>query len=130
MEDARRMHGWEDGSEPLSIIIKKARLAERVVVKWQRRWAKENRTTRPEDAKAGISIKYSSRLLECTAYGEAMETKKMQLRTRYGYRAIHCPSCKKQQVCTTNKCQCGTTWHLCKGDRIDPAKHLSRKAPR
>ena len=54
----------------------------------------------------------------------------MQLRVESGFRAIHCPQCRLQQLCSRNKCQCCKVWHHCPIHRTDPAKHMSRKAPK
>ena len=54
----------------------------------------------------------------------------MQLRAKTGFRAIHCRLCRFQQLCSRNKCQCGVIWHHCPSHRTDPAKHLSKKAPK
>ena len=72
----------------------------------------------------------TSRLLACTCCGHQQETKWMQLRTKEGYRAIHCPACHKQQRSQSNRCQCGMIWHHCATHRVDPAAHRSRRAPK
>ena len=51
----------------------------------------------------------------------------MQLRTKEGYRAVHCRQCGQQERCSRNKCQCGQIWHQCGIHRIDPQMHASRK---
>lgn len=130
IKDAMKSHKEESPGEVINIVIKKAKLADRAVVRWQRKWAKEERVAGEDEVDAGSKVAYSSRMLECTGCGEHRETKAMQLRTITGYRAIHCLACKKQEVCTLNRCQCGTIWHLCKTHRTDPAVHRSRKAPK
>ena len=114
----------------LSVIIKKAKLADRGIVRWQQRiWAKDERTDGEEAGNAGVNIAYSSRLLECTGCGQSRETRSMQLRTMRGYRAIYCFGCKRQEVCTLNTCQCGIIWHLSGTHRTDPTVHRTNKAP-
>ena len=113
----------------MSIIIKKAKLADRGIVRWQQVWAKDERTDGEEAGNAGVDIAYSSRLLECTGCGRSRETRSMQLRTIRGYRAIYCFGCKRQEVCTLNTCRCGIIWHLCGTHRTDPAVHRTNKAP-
>lgn len=53
----------------------------------------------------------------------------MQLRTRTGYRAIHCTICKSQEVCSHSLCQCKVIWHQCGLHRVDPGAHASRRGP-
>lgn len=73
---------------------------------------------------------YLSRLLSCVRCCHPNETSWMQLRSQKGFRAIHCRGCGFQQLAGRNKCQCGTIWHHCPIHRIDPVKHLSKKAPK
>ena len=54
----------------------------------------------------------------------------MQLRVKHGFRAIHCRQCRLQQLCSRNNCQCCKVWRHCPIHRTDPAKHMSRKAPK
>ena len=70
---------------------------------------------------------YSSRLLNCTRCEEVIETKWMQLHTFDGFRGIYCGTCKKQERCLFNTCQCGEVWHQCLVHRVDPPLHASTR---
>ena len=123
-------------------LYKKTRIAMGVPARWKRRIAYGNHADDdPEDrgdfadtvrgdAQEGDELTYTSRLLACKGCGHQQETKWMQLRTKEGYRAIHCPACHKQQRSQSNHCQCGVIWHHCAVHRVDPAAHRSRRAPK
>ena len=86
----------------------------------------ENQEEKREDEKQERRT-YIIGLLTSTRCDAPQEAAWMQLRTKIGYRAIHCKTCGKQQVCARNKCQCGLIWHQCAIHRIDPIMHVSRK---
>ena len=113
------------------ILVKFARIATGCKVKWTRsfrRAAAAEATEEEEDGSLPKAIQqYRSRMLACTRCGEEQETKKMQLRTVDGYRAIHCRGCGKQERVSNNMCQCRVIWHICSIHRIDPQTHASRK---
>ena len=71
--------------------------------------------------------KYTSRKLLCTKCHAPLETRRMQLRTIDGFRAIHCKDCGRQERAALNHCTCGVIWHGCELHRIDPKVHESRK---
>ena len=66
---------------------------------------------------------YAQRLLECGVCGQLRETRHIQLRTKQGYRAVHCFRCHAQRWCGRLKCQCGTWWHQCPVHKVDPVEH-------
>ena len=127
---------------PLTILYKKARIAYGATVKWKRFFAQGGPHARSEneaslgdaqsenEASLGESPMYASRLINCMRCQAAQETKWMQLRTREGFRAIHCYRCRLQQRCSRNTCQCGKVWHHCLIHRNDPPTHRSKKAPK
>ena len=49
----------------MSVVIEKAKLVDRGIVRWQRVWANGERTDGGEAEIAGVNIAYSSSLLEC-----------------------------------------------------------------
>ena len=113
------------------ILIKWARTAYGATVRWNRSCKEDvdhgeagSQEPQPEDDRLG----YTSRMLACTRCGAMQETSWMQLRTKEGYRAVHCRSCKKQERSSRNQCQCGRIWHHCHIHRRDPHVHRSRKA--
>ena len=111
-----------------TMLVKIARIAQGTFVRWKRK-KKENQVQSEsnEEKEQEQQILYSSRLLNCTRCGSSQETRRMQLRTKVGYRAIHCKTCGKQECCARNTCQCGSVWHQCEVHRIDPEEHISRK---
>ena len=70
---------------------------------------------------------YASRMLACTRCHAWQETKWKQLRTKEGFRAIHCKACGKQERTSANICQCGNVWHECPTHREEPSTHHSKK---
>ena len=114
-------------------IYRKARIACGATVRWKRSITEQ---TGSEVERQGDSQEqdhrptYLSRLLNCVRCGHPNETSWMQLRSRKGFRAIHCRACGYQQLAGRNKCQCGTIWHHCPTHRVDPTEHLSKKAPK
>ena len=52
------------------------------------------------------------------------------MRTKDGYKAVHCPACHKQERSQRSRCQCGHIWHQCTIHRVDPVVHRSRRAPK
>ena len=70
---------------------------------------------------------YASRQLRCSNCNDVQETKWMQLRTKEGYRAIHCSKCGKQERTLMHPCQCGVICHQCLIHRVDPLVHASKK---
>ena len=121
-------HLARQGGSDEQILIKLNRIAGGATVKWKR--------TTNESSKIGeeevrdirqVASGYTSRLLRCTRCQAPQETKWMQLRTKEGYRAIHCKSCGRQERCSHNSCQCGIVWHQCENHRTDPLVHASRK---
>ena len=70
---------------------------------------------------------YISRMITCTRCETQQETKYIQLRTKEGYRALHCKACGRQERCSHSRCQCNTIWHQCRIHRVDPGVHASRK---
>ena len=121
-------HLARQGGSEEQILIKLNRIAGGATVKWKR--------TTNESSKIGeeevrdirqVASGYTSRLLRCTRCQAPQETKWMQLRTKEGYRAIHCKSCGRQERCSHNSCQCGIVWHQCDKHRTDPLVHASRK---
>jgi hypothetical protein len=114
------------------ILIKKARVAYGTTARWKRKWleepTEEDSTKQEANEERHEQNKYTSRLLTCTRCGAAQETAWMQLRTKEGYRAIHCKQCGKQERSSHNVCQCNVIWHHCPTHRHDPKVHRSRKA--
>ena len=43
----------------------------------------------------------------------------MQLRTKNGYRDLHCVACGMPSRCSLLKCQCKVVWHRCTVHRVD-----------
>ena len=108
-----------------------------VPARWKRRIAygsqKEGEggdNERKDDRKEDERKAYTTRLLACTRCGHHQETRWMQLRTKDGYRAVHCPACHKQERTQRSRCQCGHIWHQCTVHRVDPVVHRSRRAPK
>ena len=66
-------------------------------------------------------------MVACTRCCTQQETRYMQLRTKEGYRALHCKTCGRQERTSHNKCECGHVWHQCPVHRVDPPVHASRK---
>ena len=106
-----------------------ARFATKTIVRWKRHVDETAETTMREDSSGIAPSKppYTSRLLSCSRCNHAQETRWMQLRTSYGFRAIHCKHCGVQERTARTKCQCGLTWHHCPIHRMDPPIHSSRK---
>ena len=118
-------------------LYKRTRIAMGVPARWKRRIAygsqkegeggdNESKDDRKEDERKA----YTTRLLACTRCGHQQETRWMQLRTKDGYRAVHCPACHKQERPQRSRCQCGHIWHQCTVHRVDPVVHRSRRAPK
>ena len=111
-----------------SMLIKINRVATRTAIRWKR-ITKES--TEPTQSNHSTSADgrptYTSRILPCSRCGNPKETSRMQLRTKLGYRAIHCRACGLQEVCSRSWCQCNIIWHQCTIHRIDPGVHASRK---
>ena len=129
---AIKEHDQSQGENPPhTILYKKARIAYGAAVKWKRSFGQgdDQPHMNSEATRVGPPI-YASRLISCTRCHSAQETKWMQLRTREGFRAIHCQQCRLQQRCSRNTCQCGKIWHHCLIHREDPNLHRSKKAPK
>ena len=111
-----------------TMLVEIAKIVQGTTVRWKR---KKNEAQAPigsdTEKEQEEQILYSSRLLKCTRCGSPKETWWVQLRTKEGYRGIHCKACGKQERCARNPCQCGSIWCQCELHRIDPAKHTSRK---
>ena len=116
------------------LLIKLARIAVGAAPRWKRTVVRavgvgagpgqeENHESHPSDAEA----KYNSRMIACTQCSSWQETKWMQLRTKEGFRAVHCRTCGRQERALVNRCQCEVTWHHCPIHRLDPPIHKSRK---
>ena len=111
-----------------TMLVKIAKIAQGATVRWKRKKKEAQAQIGSDNEKEREEqILYISRLLKCTRCGAPQETWWMQLRTKEGYRGIHCKACGKQERCARNTCQCGSIWHQCELHRIDPAKHTSRK---
>jgi predicted metal-binding protein len=115
-----------------TILVKLARIAFGAAPRWKRivQMGPANHDgapgggTEPEDED---KINYSTRMIACTRCGSRQETRWMQLRTREGFRAVHCRACGRQERTASNTCQCELVWHQCPTHRIDPAVHMSKK---
>ena len=95
----------QKGEEEEKILIKYARIGLGAMVKWTRKIGRTSSSpmeegegrqpdgsqSKDQQREAGYSL-----MLSCSRCGESQETKRMQLRTPQGYRAIHCRSCRKQ----------------------------------
>ena len=132
----RKEHDDEGGErgrceESQSILLKFARIAVECKVRWTRTLRPRREDEAPNDLQEGehdkSTMPYSSRMIACNRCGLQQETKKMQLRTAEGYRAIHCKGCGKQERTSRNHCQCKVIWHQCDTHRVDPEVHASRK---
>ena len=112
-----------------SVLVKLNRIAGGTTVRWKRHFAAEREGEGEVEAQTSDDDKqrYMSRLLNCTRCNAQQETRKMQLRTKEGYRAVHCKACGRQERSMHNLCQCGVVWHQCATHRIDPPIHTSRK---
>ena len=103
-------------------------------MRWKRNFAEhidsEEAKQEQEQDHPNTGPTYESRLLSCTRCGHPNETSWMQLRSKKGFSAIHCRGCGLQQLSGRDKCQCDIVWHHCLSHRIDPAKYLSKKAPK
>ena len=124
--------GEEQGrKESETILLKFARIAVGCKARWTRTFKttnEEEASEEPQDESQGRkSMPYSSRLIACNRCGLQQETKKMQLRTTEGYRAMHCKGCGKQERTSRNHCQCKVIWHQCDIHRHDPQVHASRR---
>ena len=112
------------------ILLKYARIAIGVAVRWKRVKSNEQQSEEAEHSehcKEQEVPKYTSRQLLCTRCLAPQETRRIQLRTTDGFRAIHCKDCGKQERVAFNLCTCGVLWHGCDLHRIDPKVHASRK---
>ena len=138
--DTRQQNTTKEEAAAMTILFRKARIAGGAIIRWKRNISKDpseeaadeaNRDEEDQTRKAAEDSKaYTSRMLACTRCGAAQETAWMQLRTRDGFRAVHCRTCRLQERSINNKCQCGLIWHHCPTHRIDPSCHRSRKAPK
>ena len=77
------------------MLLKKARIAVGATIRWKRSFVEEadeaqKEGTEEDDARPHQKATYASRMLACTNCGQRQETSWMQLRTRQGYRAVHC----------------------------------------
>ena len=127
-QDAKAVEeSTQDRSEESS-LVKIAKIAMTTTVRWSRKKAdrRTQQSTEEEGPTSNVQ-RYASRMIKCTRCDKQQETKQMQLRTKDGYRALHCKGCGKQERSLFNVCQCGTIWHQCEVHRTDPSYHLSRK---
>ena len=115
-----------------TIKVKKAKLAVRNIAKWKRIRKKEEEEEEEQvhNEKKSEQPSYSSRILTCMRCTTKIETKEKQLHTKEGFRGIYCPSCKKQDRCLFNLCQCGQIWHQCSIHGVDPGTHNTTKGTR
>ena len=112
------------------ILLKYARVATGIAVRWKRVLKKTEESERIEGYGQAIEyekVAYSTRLLACTRCGAQQESKWMQLRVKEGFRAIRCTQCGPQERTTRNMCQCKVVWRQCVVHRIDPPAHRSKK---
>ena len=125
-EHQKRSEEAEEANE--SMLIKINRFAARSAIRWKR-VTKESSGTVQGIYTTAVEGRptYTSRVLPCSRCGNPKETRRMQLRTKMGYRAIHCRACGLQEVCSRSWCQCNIIWHQCTIHRIDPGVHASRK---
>ena len=134
MERRRRLDATTDEkgkAEPTrakQIRVRRARLAMGTTVRWKRVRKQESVEEMEVDTGAQQEVRnYKTRILKCTRCEAPQETVWMQLRTKVGYRGIHCKECGKQELCSRNLCQCGQLWHQCTVHRVDPQTHSSRR---
>ena len=78
------------------MLTKIAKIAQGTCVRWKRKKKERKEQEDSKDNKEHGEIQYSSRLLNCTRCGAAQETRqetrRMQLRTKVGFRASRCKS--------------------------------------
>jgi len=131
--EATKARSEEGQSQEILTLYRKAHIACGTTVRWKRSIADDglnDEEVQQVDQDQDDAPTYTSRLLSCIRCHHPNETSWMQLRSLKGFRAIHCRSCGYQQLSGRNKCQCGNVWHHCQVHRVDPTKHLSRKAPK
>ena len=133
--DSRQQGTNKEEAAAMTELFKKARIAGGAVIRWKRNFVEDpgdndDEAQEQEGRTANDPKTYRSRLLACTRCGASQETAWMQLRTKEGFRAIHCKACKLQERCINNRCQCDVIWHHCTIHRVDPSCHRSRKAPK
>ena len=137
--DTRQQNAIKEQAAAMTILFKKARIVGGAVIRWKRSLQDDpaedvgnhpngDEEEQPEQGEEG-GRPYTSRMLACTRCEADQETEWMQLRNKEGFRAVHCKTCRLQERCINNKCQCGVIWHHCLIHRIDPRLHRSRKAP-
>ena len=124
-----RIKEIDASEEQPTIKVKKAKLAVRSIVEWKRIRKKEDEEEEEQahNEKINEQPSYSSRLLMCMRCTTKIETKDKQLHTKEGFRGIYCPTCKKQDRCLFNLCQCEQIWHQCSIHRVDPGTHNTTK---
>ena len=132
-----RSEATDDQAGQLVTFYKKARIANGATIRWKRSIAEHVDKEEAEqggqgegDDQQNSGPTYTSRLLSCIRCGHPQETSWMQLRVKNGFRAIDCRQCRLQQQCSRNNCQCGKVWRHCPTHRTDPAKHMSKQAPK
>ena len=131
LEHAEREKRRGEEQEEGTILLRYARIAAGAAVRWKRNFkaATDVREQGPQPHHPhDEDPRYKSRLLACTRCGHPQETAWMQLRTKQGFRAVHCRRCGKQERAARNWCQCQAIWHQCLVHRVDPKQHKSRKA--
>ena len=127
MQGTQRKDEKEDDNK---ILLRYGRIAVSAAVKWKRIRSDEQLDEGEGQAEQDIDQevpKYTSRKLLCSRCQATHETRRIQLRTIDGFRAIHCRECGRQQKVAFNHCTCGVLWHRCELHRIDPKVHESRR---
>ena len=120
----------DENEDDNKILLRYGRIAVSAAVKWKRIRSDEQLDEGEGQAEQDIEQevpKYTSRKLLCTRCQATQETRRIQLRTINGFRAIHCRECGRQERVAFNHCTCGVLWHRCELHRIDPKVHESRR---